>query len=347
MMQSIGFWIVVFCIFIFIRYFALNEEQGLVLKPMYDIPITEWLHFGVIGGLIIGFFYAFVEAIFERYITPKTYLGLTIVLKSITYLILLILSLSFITLLIEESLDIDLPNERGWWQTSKIFWLMASYFLLAAIIFSFMRMAISHFGRGMFFKMLIGTYRKPSEVDKIFMFLDLKSSTSMAEKLGHYKYSQLIQDCFFDLNSIISKYDTEIYQYVGDEVVLTWNYNTGINKNRCVKLFFEFVDRLHEKADYYNQKYGTVPQFKASLHGGKLMIAEVGFVKKEMAYHGDVINTTARIQGECNKYNQQLLISKSLVNKLDLENDYITNEIGSIILKGKQKEVSIFSINKN
>jgi len=53
-------------------------------------------------------------------------------------------------------------------------------------------------------------------------------------------------------------------------------------------------------AAYYLSKYGRVPVFKAGIHGGKVMALEVGSVKKELAYLGDIVNTTARIQGECN-----------------------------------------------
>ncbi|MHC4457755.1 MAG: adenylate/guanylate cyclase domain-containing protein, partial [Planctomycetota bacterium] len=78
------------------------------------------------------------------------------------------------------------------------------------------------FGQGVLISFLLGKYHRPKEDDRIFMFMDLKSSTTYAEKLGHIKYSQFIQDCFFDITDVITKYDAKIYQYVGDEVVLSW-----------------------------------------------------------------------------------------------------------------------------
>lgn len=343
--QSIVYWSISFCVFIFIRYFALNEEEGLTIDPKFDVPITTWLEYGVILGVIVGFFYAINEFIFDKYVTPRVYLGLSILLKTLFYLLLLIVSLSFLVSLLEYTVDRDLPNEKGWWRTNPLFWLMAAYFWLSSLIFSFIKMAIERFGRGLFFKMLIGKYRRPREEKKIFMFLDLKSSTTTAEKLGHFKYSQFIQDCFIDLNAIINKYDAEIYQYVGDEAVLTWNYKNGLEDNRCVNIYFDFRRRLLNKKEYYINKYGVLPEFKAGMHGGNLMMAEVGTIKKEMAYHGDVINTTARIQGECNKYGEQLLMSEALINDLNLDSSFVTNKMGSVILKGKNEEVMIYSLN--
>ena len=179
------------------------------------------------------------------------------------------------------------------------------------------------------------------------MFLDLKDSTTIAESLGHFKYSQFIQDCFYDLNDVVPKYDAEIYQYVGDEAVLTWNYKKGLANNNCVSLFFSFQQKLQSKSEYYQEKYGKIPEFKAGIHGGKLMVAEVGIVKKELAYHGDVINTSARIQAECNKYKVSMLISEALLKDLENKTNFSTKLLGNVLLKGKHDAVKIFTIKSN
>ena len=69
------------------------------------------------------------------------------------------------------------------------------------------------------------------------MFMDLRGSTAIAEKLGHHKYSEMMQSCFHDLTSIVINYKASIYQYVGDEVVLTWEKERGITNNNCIKAF--------------------------------------------------------------------------------------------------------------
>ena len=60
------------------------------------------------------------------------------------------------------------------------------------------------------------------EEERIFLFLDMRSSTHIAESLGAMKYSQLVQDCFADLYQAVQQTGAHIYQYVGDEAVLTW-----------------------------------------------------------------------------------------------------------------------------
>ncbi len=192
--------------------------------------------------------------------------------------------------------------------------------------------------------MVLGKYRKPSVEKKIFMFLDLKSSTTLAEQLGYLTYSRLIQQCFYDLNEIIQQYNGQIYQYVGDEAVICWDYEKGIKENACIDFYFDFKRKLYERKEFYTSEFGVLPEFKAGLHGGELVVTEVGVVKREIAYHGDVINTTARIQDQCNALEKELLISDDLFKDLQLHQKYLPSHLGEIMLKGKGVPVQLHSV---
>lgn len=193
-------------------------------------------------------------------------------------------------------------------------------------------------------KLLHGKFYTPKEEKRIFMFLDLQSSTHHAERLGHIKYSKMIQDCFNDLGVVIEN-EAEIYQYVGDEVILTWELKAGLRNQNCLNAFFNFKNQLNKKKEKYLKNYGYVPFFKAGVNSGMVIVTEVGKYKKEIAYHGDTINTAARIQGKCNTFKQELLISNNLKKQL-VSTKFTFNEIGHIALKGKKEEVSIFSVHE-
>ena len=74
----------------------------------------------------------------------------------------------------------------------------------------------------------------------------------IAEELGHIQFSRLIQDCFTDL-SVVRDYKVDIYQYVGDEAVLSWSIANGLENFNCIKAYFE-VENLLEKRDDFNTK---------------------------------------------------------------------------------------------
>ncbi len=343
---SIVFWSVVMCLFALIRYFDLENETGIVVSTDLLTSPGELITLGLYMGIMIGFFYAILDYIFDYYLFKRLHMGFLLLIKTLSYLFLLIFSVTVIMGFVESMSGMDLPNERGWWREMRIFWVFVTYFGLFSLIFSFLKIARRRFGRDVLLNLLLGRYAKPREEERIFMFLDLRSSTAIAEKLGHIAYSSFIRDCFLDLNSILDEYKAEVYQYVGDEAVLCWKYDIGRKRENCVRLFFDFENRLLRRSEYYKKRYGITPEFKAGLHGGTLVVVEVGSVKKELAYHGDVLNTSARIQNLCNTYGENLLVSDSLLKDIGLNGDFQAREIGKLNLKGKSESQLLFAIRK-
>lgn len=346
--QSVLFWVCAYVLFTTIRFLGHKSIDAMEInKGAEKVSFLLAVKYSIILGGLVGIFYSIVEFLFDKYVSKRIKIWVQLASKIVIYLIIIIAISTFMRLLFQyQNDDVEVDVSRGWWQKDISFWVGILYFVIASVIFSFIKIAIEKFGKNNFIKTLLGTYKNPKEEKRIFMFLDLKDSTTIAESLGHFIYSEFIQDCFYDLNEVVPKYEAEIYQYVGDEAVLTWNYKKGLANNNCVGLFFNFQQRLLSRAKYYQEKYDKIPEFKAGLHGGKLIVAEVGTIKKELAYHGDVINTTARIQAECNTYNSSLLISEKLLGNLNLQPGIESALIGKALLKGKHEEISIFSLFK-
>ncbi len=194
-------------------------------------------------------------------------------------------------------------------------------------------------------KVMMGYYQRPREENLIFMFLDLQSSTEFAEKLGHEKYSYFIQDCFKVLTNPLLMTNGRVYQFVGDEVVITWNASKIKNFKKAVDFFFLFCEELKKQRSYFDNKYGIIPGFSASINVGKVMSAEVGEIKTELAFHGDVLNTAARIQKQCKPYEKELLVTKAFANvMLSNQNGYEINFVDKVSLKGIGKEVELFEV---
>jgi adenylate cyclase len=189
-----------------------------------------------------------------------------------------------------------------------------------------------------------GRYHLPEEVNKIFLFIDLKSSTAIAEKIGNTEYSSFLIDYFHDMTGAILMSKAEIYQYIGDEIILTWSFDSGAKYARCINCFFDILTSIEMKKEEYLKKYGVHPEFKAALHAGSVSVTWIGSIKKEIVYHGDVINTTARIQDECNKLNQKFLISEYMLQNIELPAYLHSEFLGELQLKGKEKKVKIFGL---
>lgn len=191
---------------------------------------------------------------------------------------------------------------------------------------------------------LTGTYHRPVEERRIFMFLDLTSSTAIAEKLGHVTYHRFLDDFFHDIGPAIEESGGEIYQYVGDEVVVTWREEDGLRDAACVACWFRAraaVDLAHQR---YTERYGAMPLFKAGVHLGPVVAGEIGDVRKGIVFHGDTVNTAARIRSFCSTAGRALLLSGELARALRPPMPFTLEPLGPAPLAGKENPVELFGV---
>jgi adenylate cyclase len=196
------------------------------------------------------------------------------------------------------------------------------------------------------FNFILGKYHRPQEVDLSFLFVDLTSSTSIAERLGHLRYSAFLQDFFFDVNMAALATGGEIYQYVGDEVIVIWPRKGGADCLPGVDCLFGILDEIEGNRARYLEEYDVVPTLRAGLHGGKTVVTWVGETKKEIVYHGDVLNTAARIQTHAKQGPHPMLISGPVLQTLDLPDRYTAHAVGEVKLRGKETALPLFGLER-
>lgn len=342
LLTTIFFWVTAFFFFDIFRYAGIVEVPRENLKE--GVTWIRNLDLVLVLGLITGVFYYVVELFLDNNWFKRKSMGFRLLTKLLCYIVVFTLDAQLgMNVLTISTQEWEVYSLVELYSTAGVFSFLI-YFLLSSMMFSFYKLVQEKFGPGVFWKMLTGRYTPPRIEKKIFMFLDLRGSTTLAEELGLHKYSRLIQQCFFDLNEVISMYSGDIYQYVGDEAVICWDYEKGIRNNECVKLFFAYRQKLENRKEYYMQNFGVLPVFKAGIHGGELMVAEIGVIKKEIAYHGDVVNTTARIQSMCNELEELLLASGDLLESLEIKEKYSSEHKGDFVLRGKVGSVQLYGL---
>jgi adenylate cyclase len=174
----------------------------------------------------------------------------------------------------------------------------------------------------------------------------MKNSTQIAEELGHQMYFELLRSYYNELSESIINNEGEVYQYIGDEVVISWRYHQDESVFKSVKCFFDMKSDLEQRKMWYLANYGVHPKFKGAIHFGEVTIGEIGALKKDIFFTGDVLNTTARIQSMCNTYQSELLISEDIYNQLIEEKDFKYKYEDEVVLKGKTKPIKLFSVNR-
>ncbi len=94
----------------------------------------------------------------------------------------------------------------------------------------------------------------------------------------------------------------------------------------------------------YEQEFGTVPEFKAGVHAGEVIVTEVGTLQRAHVYHGDVLNTAARIQAKCNETGFDLLVSEAALRSVASELEERFEQVGALPLRGKSKPITMYGL---
>ena len=325
------------------EFLVLGIFAGLIFQ-LVDQKFISSAAFFVGGTLGIGFgiMDLFLLSGLRKYFI-RLPLIITIFLKSLIYVVIIYAVIGFTSLIWGFSLGltmVDYKEDMLSWEKM----IMVIYSFVLFILFTFYTQINLLLGEGVLLKFLLGKYRKPTSEHRIFMFLDLKSSTTLAEKLGLVKYYSLLNDFFHEISEPVLSTKAEVYQYIGDEIVFTWKTDDGLENANCLNIFYQIHQKVYENRKYYREKYGEVPQFKAGVHIGQVISAQIGDIKREIVYNGDVLNTSARIQEQCNKLNRVLLISGNLLNDLQIENEYKAEKIDTVKLRGKEEEIELYSL---
>lgn len=325
-------------LFIAIKLWGLENT---VLNNIAIEPVSLFIVVGI-TGLLDGAVFACFDITFNKYVGSLSFVKQVLARTVIQ----LFLGLSMTVLFV--------PSFLGWTteESTMIFSrvlgsgnlvVAAFYFLLITTLLQFGQLVTGWIQANDFLQIISYSGRGVEE-DRIFLFLDMRSSTKHAELLGPSLYSDLIRDCFQDMGDAATQNKAELYQYVGDEVVFTWK-TSGENFNHAINLYFQFNKTLKSRASDYKKKYNLVPHFKGGIHQGKVIRVLVSVNRNATAYHGDVVNTAARIQSKCNDLGCSLLASAAIVE--NISDRYTVLAKGSYQLRGKDNEVSLFSIEEN
>jgi class 3 adenylate cyclase len=214
--------------------------------------------------------------------------------------------------------------------------------LLVGVVFELTRLV----GSRVLFNVALGRYRNPVREERALMFLDLAGSTSLAEAMGELRVQNLLTRFFFDIDAAIVAHGGEVHAYVGDEVIVTWRLDERMSGGRCIDCFFAIADTIARKADSYRQEFGMVPGFRAGLHAGSVVISECGSSRRQLAYFGDTVNVTARLQEYCKEAGGNLLVSAELLSHMRPNPDLLVEPLGPVQLRGRAAAVEVFAVQR-
>lgn len=331
------------------RRLLASAKLGLAVVP-FSVAL-HFIHEDAIdpGAFLLGFGFGFAVGIAELFLLKNWLKGLPF-LVHLAGKSLMLVGVMYLTFAVLNLLDVFIDGiswqdyAQAIFQRESLIGMVEGLGVTAFLLFFIHLDRL--LGPGVLLGYVTGRYHRPRRERRIFMFLDLKGSTALAEEMDADCYFDFLHRYFTEMSEPILETDAEIYQYVGDEIVLTWKMRRGLEEDSCIRVFFLIEDQVHAHRDYFLQTYGVVPEFKAGIHAGEVITAQIGELKREIVYNGDVLNTTARIQALCNQLGQKLLVSAELMERLSLGSEYTVLELASVPLRGKTEALALCAVNR-
>ncbi len=317
----------------------LGPIYGLIFVPdLSDRPLEVLALDGAIGGVLLWGSLLFLWP--SKICAPLRRLAFP-------WHVLFLLTLTAISIPLSASIS-------GSIQSGKLFlifgfgtgWSLYLYILvIVALALLFIQIA-KMIGPRILGNMLLGRYNNPVEELRIFLFIDLIGSTALTRQLGDLGVQRLLTRFFFDMGQPVAENEGEIHAYVGDEAIITWPFEAGAKKGRCVRCFFAIQDILNANAGTYENLFGVRPQIRASLHGGPVIVSECGDTKRSIVYFGDTMNTCARLEGEAKRLKKDLVISAELLQAVNLPPEIVVGNLCEVTLRGHDSPTALFALSR-
>lgn len=312
---------------------AINNTKIILLRELNVFLVS----------LFVGYFLVSVMRNFLR----NSSLWFNLLTKTMILLIVALIMNFFIlasySMLIEgrtlrQSVDYFFYNtfQTTWLLKKMPEWILLFLLTLLAIEIN------TKYSPGVFFDIMMGRYLHPKDERRIIMFIDLKDSTPIAEKLGHHTYFKFIRDVIFCISAGIMEKGGRVYQYVGDEIVAWWP-SSKRNAKLCIEALLQARKIVNKNGEVFKRNYDIIPEYKVGIHEGVVTVGQVGIMKKDLVMSGDTINTAARIRSACNDTNQKIIASKDLIDLAKMK-DWQTENLGEFELKGKNESLELYAL---
>jgi adenylate cyclase len=316
----------------FVEYYLSDVE---LLPLIIRATVTSSLIFGSIGLL---------EILMQDSFRKISFL-LVSFLKTILYFFIIIFWLTLINGIYESFFlgESFINGVTIYYQYSGMFVNNVLTILFILLLTNVFIQINSLHRKGELISFILGRYHTPTEQERLFLFLDLKSSTMIAEQLGHFRFGAFMQEYYYDISKAVKTTGGQVYDYIGDEIIISWRFGRSENLNQMGHCVNRIREILLSKVEWYQRNFNYVPYFKAGAHGGKVVVLWVGNEKKEILYLGDVLNTTKRIQSECDRLGTDFLISGDLVS-LFKEKKFSFEMRDTLRPRGKTGTVELFSV---
>jgi len=175
-------------------------------------------------------------------------------------------------------------------------------------------------------------------------FSDIRSFTSLSEKLTPTQVTNLLHDYLTPMTKIITEHDGTLDKFIGDAVMAFWNAPLDIEDHQFKALegALAQLEKLDELNEIFIEKYGFTIAIGIGVHSGPVRVGNMGSADLfDYTLIGDNVNLASRLEGLTKYYGQKIVVSQSIVDACG--DRYVFRILDNVRVKGKMEPVTIFT----
>lgn len=313
---------------------------GLLNVAAYGAPRFGIL-IGAIHGFLLGSAIGFLEVFGTRSrpgrLVEQAPFLVTLLIKALIYGSMIV----FVNIVEPGSRLVHVPLGTG---SAQLVSIIFSFAVTGAVIFL---LQISQIVGGRTLRdWVMGRYHRPRREERFFLFVDIAGSTTLAERIGPVAVHRFLNGVFLLASDPVDDYRGEIYQYVGDEMVITWMEREGRPGARPIRCFAAIEAVLEAAAPDFLREFGVAPRVRGALHFGPVVVGEVGGRKRDIVFHGDAMNTTSRLEHLARELDQRLVISEHAWRRFPIPDDWAFEDLGVHARRGRSNPVQVYAVGR-
>ena len=185
----------------------------------------------------------------------------------------------------------------------------------------------------------LGGEKKPITV----LFSDIRGFTPLAEKETPETIVSLLNEYFSAMSEVIFTHEGTIDKFIGDAIMALWGAPLDVKDPvlKCVKAALKMKERLVTLNAKWAQEGKPQIQVGYGINTGECIVGNIGS-EKRMDYTaiGDMVNTTARVEGESG--GNQILITESVLAAVGDQLE--TKKLDPVQVKGKSHKIAVFEV---
>ncbi|CAK7070300.1 MAG: hypothetical protein DELT_01840 [Desulfovibrio sp.] len=181
------------------------------------------------------------------------------------------------------------------------------------------------------------------------MFTDIRSFTSMSERLDPRQVVTLLNRYFTPMTGLVRDNAGTLDKFIGDALMAFWNAPLPVENHPvlAVETALQMHEALAELNTDIEAEFGCTIHMGAGIHTGKVYVGNMG--SDDLVNYtliGDSVNLASRLEGLCSQFNQGIVVSSATMEYCVTREPerFFFLPLDTLRVKGREQPVSVFSV---